>query len=88
MTNGMNPKAIYIFNMVAVAAIAGLWLADVIGLLMLIGLIITEASVSIWLAVLFMRRERDQLDAFQDLFAAMAEHRNVGHSATTPEEAS
>ncbi len=88
MGHGMNPKAIYFLNMVAVAAIAGLWLADVIGLLMLIGLIITEASITIWLAVLFMRRERDQLDAFQDLFAAMAEHRNVGHSAPASEDAS
>lgn len=82
----MNPKLIYIFNFVAVAVIAVLWLTDEIGLTMFIALIATEASLSIWLVVLHMRREREQVAAFGDLFATMLEQRSGDSTVSTAKD--
>jgi UPF0716 family protein affecting phage T7 exclusion len=82
----MNPKLIYIFNFVAVAIIAVLWLTDVIGLTLFIALITAEASLSIWLVVLFMRREKEQVAAFGDLFAAMLEGRSGDSTVSTAKD--
>lgn len=82
----MNPKAIYLLNLVAVAVIAGLWLADLIGLTGFAVLLMTTASLSIWLAVAFMRREKEQVAAFQDLFAAMMEHTRSSPAASPNDE--
>lgn len=71
----MHPRLIYLINVLAMAVIAVLWLNGTIGTVLFAALMLAEASLTIWLGVLYMRREREQVNAFRDLFASVVEQR-------------